>query len=304
MEQFRSMEKLSLALQWEIGQYSNIVYPTDVAVIKDNYERCLYRIAETDSVQRMRVYLTLFPKMPIIKRVLNNYIDFFVINKSIECARYLLLEGFPIETMVGVSIAIKVANTGSIELMTLLLARMKYIDEGVISNIISRSIEANWSEMVKLVLPFYRKRCCNRGKCTGQRTDPCYSEMDEEENQDGRLCRRRGCKLHYCKHVESAVKNGSVDCLKLLLDAGCVSNCTFDAAKKGNLQCMKLLLAANARIEESAVFWAVNRGDYAMVKLLIKYNCPKIPDMVKIAKKKKYSECLNLLLANGFPYEE
>ena len=293
------MEKLSLTLQWEIGQYSNIVYPTDVDVIEDNYERCLYRIAETDSVQRLRVYLTLFPKMPIIKGVLNNYIDFFVINMSIECARYLLLEGFPIETMVGVSIAIKVANTGSIELMTLLLARMTYIDQGVISTIIRRSIEANWSEILKLVLPF-RKRCCNRGKCLSQRTDPCYREMDEEENQDGSLCRRRGCKLHYCKYVESAVKNGSVDCLKLLLDAGCVSNCTFDAAQKGNLQCMKLLLAANARIERAAVFWAVNRGDYAMLKLLIKYNCPKIVQAVEIAKKKKYSECLNLLLANGF----
>ena len=303
MEQFRSMEKLSLALQWEIGQYSNIVYPTDVAVIEDNYEICLYRIAATDSVQRLRVYLTLFPKMTKLKGVLNNYIDFFVINKSIECARYLLLEGFPIETMVGVSIAIKVANTGSIELMTLLLARMKYIDQRDIRNIIRRSIETNWLEMLKLVLPF-RKRCCNRGKCTGQRTDPCYSEMDEEENQDGRLCRRRGCKLHYCKYVGSAVKNGSVDCLKLLLDAGCVSNCTFDVAKKGNLQCMKLLLAANARIEESAVFWAVDRGDYAMVKLLIKYNCPKIPDAAILAKKKKYSECFNLLIANGFPYEE
>lgn len=282
------MEVLPYELKSEITQYLGFSYPSDIDVIRENPRKYLYIIAKSDSVERLRSFLSVYPTMPNIKYLSSDYIWYF--SSTNLCLRFLISEGFPIK---GSYIIDSLVKIGCLKLLKIALDKMESFDELDFSRGMVTAIETNNIEMLKLLLSYGTNCCGPKRKCPG--TSICNVRYF------------RDCKQNSCQCIAAAVENGAVDCLKLLLDSGCSSDYISFAAVRGNLQCLKLLLATNRNnidIDPIAIQGTVSRGDYSMLKLLLRYNCIKDLEAVKIAKKKKYMECYNLLLAHGFPCEK
>jgi hypothetical protein len=107
--------------------------------------------------------------------------------------------------------------------------------------------------------------------------------------------------------IYHAVRRDNIQCLQLLISAGCPmeENAVECAAGLKNIQCLQMLIAAGCPMDHGAIYHAAETGRADNLRLLIQSGCPTPPPNCSktaawVAAREGRTDCLKVLIQAGF----